>query len=688
MLKNSSDQIFKSKYLNYKKKYLNLKNKKGGGGKPPYNFLVIGGGRPELYGEGFFEVGDHPTANYGAYMDWKDPEFWPGLVTMLSNHGYRFDGIIIDNGSFSWIQPEVIEQILNLFEIVLKADGVILLEAYDARDKIKEYDITPATLYYEFNKLLVGSDAFIPVYDFRFPEGEGSVFRIYTRPNAKLTMNKEGLYDYGEELLRLRPDHYFDVFSETVKEKNQVEFLKNRLLQKPVLRGAEDTLWSQVPRTDDKLGLIGTQRLGMHNIPKGAEEPQRYIPKGIEEPPRPPRPQRYIPKGVEEPPRPDVELDLHNLSGSGYAVCCNYGRVDEKEFIDQPRIIVSLLNLVFDKPKLQRIKLLPRPRNLGDLLELLDIHGDYPELIGSPYRLVDIGLNIINEACNLSIGKYVGGDGFSTNDVLLQYRITGEPPKELRDRIIAAIKYRLDQKRQGIYSADDFSMEVLPDKINLENIIWEFTILVSSIDISHEDEKYVNMFFNSWLIKERKGDVRRRVGTPIINGDQRYPLVGIFDAKGCIRNKGHDRNEQYALHNAVAPVDQHLHFVDGGFNFGSDMARLDVSSCFHLVQTAKVDIVHVTLPLEDEISKFLGDKHYKKEVERQVREVIKKYPIKIDESTIDLDLGGNTIKLLILEDYPKSQPIIFLNGDEMDDEFINKNGKLLSIIDNLAKFFL
>lgn len=51
-----------------------------GGGNYPFHYLVIGGSNLNSYGDKFFEVGDHKSANYGKGQNWFDNNFWPGLL--------------------------------------------------------------------------------------------------------------------------------------------------------------------------------------------------------------------------------------------------------------------------------------------------------------------------------------------------------------------------------------------------------------------------------------------------------------------------------------------------------------------------------------------------------------------------------------------------------------------------------
>lgn len=165
-----------------------------GSGSPPFRFLVIGGGDPNLYGEGFFEVGGHESSNYGAGKNWTTDEFWTGLIDHLLDHKMSFDGIIFDPGSFSWIRgenkEEIFRNILYIFEAFLKPNGVIVVEAYNARGTDDD------TKY--FHEQLMGADALQFAYpgEFRLNDGHtGDVYRIFQKQGGVLPFNNiESIY--------------------------------------------------------------------------------------------------------------------------------------------------------------------------------------------------------------------------------------------------------------------------------------------------------------------------------------------------------------------------------------------------------------------------------------------------------------------------------------------------------------
>ena len=78
--------------------------------------LVIGGGRPGLYSSDFFQVGNHPTSNFGKDKDWSILSFWTELDTLLDNH--KFIGVIFDNGSESWLY-KISNEIFNYIMLII-----------------------------------------------------------------------------------------------------------------------------------------------------------------------------------------------------------------------------------------------------------------------------------------------------------------------------------------------------------------------------------------------------------------------------------------------------------------------------------------------------------------------------------------------------------------------------------------
>ena len=88
--------------------------------------LVIGGSGVNPYGEGFFEVGGHPHAHYGAGQDWMQPAFWYGLWQSMADR--RFACAMFDRGSESWFHG-MSEECMEAFAfVVAQLCPLILIE--------------------------------------------------------------------------------------------------------------------------------------------------------------------------------------------------------------------------------------------------------------------------------------------------------------------------------------------------------------------------------------------------------------------------------------------------------------------------------------------------------------------------------------------------------------------------------
>ena len=125
------------------------------------------------------------------------------------------------------------------------------------------------------------------------------------------------------------------------------------------------------------------------------------------------------------------------------------------------------------------------------------------------------------------------------------------------------------------------------DKVKLDKSTWEFTILITKINKKVTPD-YISILFNYWLVSDRVKDNRDNIrynneyDEIIFAGDLRYPLVGIFDAKGCIIEMKPDFRipSKNAKFNTLSPAQEDTHWVIGeGYHFGSDQAQIDISSC-------------------------------------------------------------------------------------------------------------
>ena len=221
--------MFKEKYNKYKYKYLSLNkllNQKGQGG-PPHKVLVVGGGNPNLYGEGFYEVGNHPTSNFGAGRDWNCPQFWKDLCRQTK--GMTFDIMIIDKGSLSWFNKNCIDFILIIIAKRLALEGIFLLEGPHVRND-HETDISVIIRKNIENRKIslnnIGRIGCGKVMD-------NMIYTIYSRQQGKIleSIDRSGINgdilpgSWDERgFIIINPDFVY------VTELNQIEFIKNRFL--------------------------------------------------------------------------------------------------------------------------------------------------------------------------------------------------------------------------------------------------------------------------------------------------------------------------------------------------------------------------------------------------------------------------------------------------------------------------
>ena len=183
--------------------------------------LVIGGGRSDLYSSDFFEVGNHPTSNFGKDKDWRILSFWIELDILLDNH--KFKGIIFDNGSESWlydIPTEVFDTIMLIIVKHIYDEGIIITIGKCVRSSNTK--ILDNLLAIGFNN--IGILRFGPVID-------DNIFNILSLSNAEI-IDKTNIYQPCIDIGTWDPRGFVVVNPEfnSVIEKNQIEFIRNRLL--------------------------------------------------------------------------------------------------------------------------------------------------------------------------------------------------------------------------------------------------------------------------------------------------------------------------------------------------------------------------------------------------------------------------------------------------------------------------
>jgi len=198
--------------------------------------LVIGGGDQSLYDPDYFYViGDHNTSNYGKGKKWNNNLFWNNLQKNLTLK--KFDAVIFDNGSESWLPEDaVFNKIINLIISLLNDNGIILaIGLFKNNNKHdKEHRIHTA-LYLNTNLNTVGY--FII---------ENTVYNIYSKvKNIESTIitDMKNIYINTAQLREKisfwtsktdktdTTKHYFYEKKNCVKEKDQIEFIKKRILK-------------------------------------------------------------------------------------------------------------------------------------------------------------------------------------------------------------------------------------------------------------------------------------------------------------------------------------------------------------------------------------------------------------------------------------------------------------------------
>ena len=233
----NNTSLFQHKYLKYKNKYLILKNKmiQKGSGNPPFQCLVFGGGSSKLYGNGFYEVGDHATANYGVNQSWHhNPTYWDNLDKTLESLGHNFFAGIIDSGSLSWLNGQLniyaqvdtitaTETINRMCLIMFKYiydEGIVCIEGIGEPDIFVHQNLVDAG----FN--IIGTIGFGKIID-------NNYYTIYSK-NKGLMLSMEDVNVDSDTLNpgTIMPNGYRNAnpkFKYT-KETSQIEFIKNRII--------------------------------------------------------------------------------------------------------------------------------------------------------------------------------------------------------------------------------------------------------------------------------------------------------------------------------------------------------------------------------------------------------------------------------------------------------------------------
>ena len=189
------------------------------------SILIFGGGNPELYDDNYYEVGNHPTADYGSGLEWNELKFWEDFKIKIGEKKFR--AILFDVGSESWLPTDekIIDKIVEIIEVLINDKGIILYEVNNL-------------LHGEFpSKIKVKLEEKIGlICTFRYND-KANMYQVIgllskTKEIGKtLLKNADNINDkttkYGEH----KPGWFdFNKDVKPVSEKNQIEFIKNRII--------------------------------------------------------------------------------------------------------------------------------------------------------------------------------------------------------------------------------------------------------------------------------------------------------------------------------------------------------------------------------------------------------------------------------------------------------------------------
>ena len=187
---------------------------------PNKSVLIIGGGNPLLYGSDYYEVGGHPTSDFGKDKDWREKIFWDELETSMGDK--KFKAIYFDEGSESWLQDikePILIQICNLFRKILEKEGVIIIASWT---KLKNI------LY----KILLEDNCFLS--SFRIGKGMSEKYNIFSflPLHQTLLKDKTHIYEGNDDILGVDMGGWtkWDPKMSEVVEQNIVDFIRKRII--------------------------------------------------------------------------------------------------------------------------------------------------------------------------------------------------------------------------------------------------------------------------------------------------------------------------------------------------------------------------------------------------------------------------------------------------------------------------
>ena len=195
-----------------------------------YKYMVIGGGRLDLYKCKFYEVGNHPTANYGVGIDWLTKEFWDNFNKI----SVKFNAIIIDSGSEGYLPTykdnndiyvnHMIPAIMNK----LNDNGVIIINNYVIRDANNQQQHIIDLLKQMVDKYKLKNNG-----NFMSKEtGWGTIYGIYSKSDKIKLKNNHNIHNIKPSDFGKLHENGFIVFNDkykSINEDNIIDFIINRI---------------------------------------------------------------------------------------------------------------------------------------------------------------------------------------------------------------------------------------------------------------------------------------------------------------------------------------------------------------------------------------------------------------------------------------------------------------------------
>ena len=557
--------------LNYNSLFCNC-----GGGNPPFRFLVIGGSNLYSYGDGFYEVGTHNSSNYDKSLNWNTRSFWEGISNELI--GKNFDVCFFDVNSFSQItNADVLGSILDIFTMFLKENGCIILKAYN----IVRPNISTSTIERRFHNLVLETETMKTAEscEFMFDGDNNNVFRIFQKQGGELKIETKNIYpiDYDE---KFKADKKSSTRQNPIEEKTMQEFLITRFGKKkcPYCSFINDESNVKCVVCDQNMNVPPPESKRQTQIISAHPESKRptqvmeaHYTQGVGARPDGKHPLQGM-TAYPEIKRPERAMTARARNGAAFAVCVDLSNPKI------PRVLVCLLYVISDAICIENIKRLydNERTTFGDVInELENIEDTRPilEHIDRKLNLRKVTENqkyMVNQ--NMRLIRYGGGLDIRETNLLMEYKFVQHPSEQLKAKIISQANIVLDTK---IRPPTNEALRKQPTRSNVDwkKATFEYTINISS---PNRIRDYASLMFNYWIssIESEELDFR---------SDIKFPLIGVFNACGCIKELLPDGIEptRNALFEKMTPVEQHMHLEGKGFfanyNIGTDMAKIGIS---------------------------------------------------------------------------------------------------------------